>query len=55
MVVRAAADEKEASDTADQFQMGGMMGSGDVQVTMGAAAPDGATRGGGPGGPAMGG
>ena len=55
MVVRAAADEKEASDTADQFQMGGMMGSGDVQVTMGAAAPDVATRGGGPGGPAMGG
>lgn len=55
MVVRAAADEKEAADTADQFQMGGMMGSGDVQVTMGAAAPDVATRGGGPGGPAMGG
>ena len=55
MVVRAAADEKEASDTADQFQMGGMMGSGDGQGTMGAAAPDVATRGGGPGGPAMGG
>ena len=55
MVVRAAADEKEASDTADLFQLGGMMGSGDVQVTMGAAAPDVATRGGGPGGPAMGG
>lgn len=55
MVVRAAADENEAADTADQFQMGGMMGGGEVQVTMGAAAPDVATRGGGPGGPAMGG
>lgn len=54
MVVRAAASEAEAADTADQFQMGGMMGGADVQVSMGAAPamPDG----GGPqGGPGMGG
>lgn len=59
MVVRAAANESEAADTADPFQMGGAMGGADVQVSMGAAPamPDGGgQRGGGQGGgPAMGG
>lgn len=59
MVVRAAANESEAADTADPFQMGGAMGGADVQMSMGAAPamPDGGgQRGGGQGGgPAMGG
>ncbi|WP_418666637.1 efflux RND transporter periplasmic adaptor subunit [Allofournierella sp.] len=57
MVVRAAANESEAADTADQFQMGGMMGGADVQVSMGAAPamPDGGQPGGPGGAPGMGG
>lgn len=58
MIVRAAANESEATDTMDRVQMGGMMG-GDVQVsTVWDAAPGGGHDGGGGGGmaaPAMGG